>query len=145
MLFPALYPMGLPETYFFYINILELLSIMFIRTRSSLKFYPKFILLANVWFLAYCNSYLYAMMYEAVSFLFCLSLFLFLGFLKYYEYESQNYWSPFGIFTPSLHNPRQGYIRVPNTNFGLAGEIWSQFLPLRFRQRFTPQEQHEYD
>lgn len=49
----------LNDGYFFYINITELMAYLFVRTRSSIKYLPKFILVANMWFLCYCNSYMY--------------------------------------------------------------------------------------
>jgi hypothetical protein len=101
-LFPGLYPIGLPEAYFFSIFVLEFVTILFIRTRSSIKYFPKFITLINIWFLFYCNSYFYGVMYEAYSFIFCFSMFIFVFFVKYWELESQNNWNPFGNLTPSM-------------------------------------------
>ena len=48
------------QAYFFYINMLELTSFIFLRTRSSIKYYPKIITLANLSFLYYINSTMYA-------------------------------------------------------------------------------------
>jgi len=48
------------DAYFFYVNTLELLSFLFIRTRSSIKYLPKLITICNLIFLMYVNSYMYA-------------------------------------------------------------------------------------
>ena len=50
---------NLNDAYFLYINLTELMSYLFVRTRTSIKYFPKFILLANVTFLMYINSFMY--------------------------------------------------------------------------------------
>mmetsp|Transcript_992 Transcript_992/g.1779 ORF Transcript_992/g.1779 Transcript_992/m.1779 type:complete len:233 (-) Transcript_992:685-1383(-) len=49
----------LNDGYFFYVNTIELVGYLFIRTRTSIKYLPKFILVANLTFLMYCNSFMY--------------------------------------------------------------------------------------
>jgi hypothetical protein len=49
----------LNQAYFFYINTIELMSFLFVRTRSSIKYLPKMITICNVMFLMYVNSYMY--------------------------------------------------------------------------------------
>ncbi len=55
------------DGYFFYVNTIELLSFLFIRTRSSIKYFPKMITLYNLIFLMYVNSYMYACQFEALN------------------------------------------------------------------------------
>ena len=59
----------LNHAYYFYINTIELLSFIFVRTRSSIKYYPKMITMCNVMFLMYVNSYMYPCQFEALSLL----------------------------------------------------------------------------
>lgn len=54
------YSEGLNDLYFFYVNLIEFMSLLFIRTRSSIKYLPKYIILLNLMFLFYFNSYFYA-------------------------------------------------------------------------------------
>ena len=59
MAFNNNYTKSLNDAYFFYINTIELLSFLFIRTRSSIKYAPKFLTMANMMFLMYLNSFMY--------------------------------------------------------------------------------------
>ena len=52
--------MHLNDTYFIYMNSVEFCFFIFVRTRLSLKYVAKLITCANVIFLAYINSYMYA-------------------------------------------------------------------------------------
>ena len=58
---------ALNDAYFFYVNTMELLSFLFIRTRSSIKYFPKMLTLCNLIFLMYVNSYMYACQFEALN------------------------------------------------------------------------------
>jgi hypothetical protein len=57
--FNSTFSSGLNDGYFFYINLTELLTYLFVRTRSSIKYLPKFVLMANMMFLMYINSFMY--------------------------------------------------------------------------------------
>ena len=54
------YSENVNQAYFFYINMLELGSFIFLRTRSSIKYFPKIITLANLVFLFYVNTTMYS-------------------------------------------------------------------------------------
>ncbi len=58
--FPMIFARGINDIYFFYINIMEFMTLLFIRTRSSIKYFPKFITILNICFLFYVNSYFYS-------------------------------------------------------------------------------------
>lgn len=47
------------DAYFFYVNMIEMVSFIFLRTRSSIKYFPKLITIANITFLFYVNSEMY--------------------------------------------------------------------------------------
>ena len=74
---------------------------------------------------------------EAVSFLFVFTMFFILIFIRLYELPSQNEWNPFGSYTPSMNNPRAGYIHVNADGFSLGMAFWTIFIPLKFRERFN--------
>lgn len=60
LLFSGSYSGRLNEQYYLYISFIELQSLIFIRTRSTIKYLPKFIFLYNMTFLMYINTYMYA-------------------------------------------------------------------------------------
>jgi len=60
MMFPNTFPNALNDQYFGYINLVEFACFIFVRTRMSLKYLPKFITLLNVLFMFYINSYMYS-------------------------------------------------------------------------------------
>ena len=64
-----IYSENVNQAYFFYVNMLELGAFIFIRTRSSIKYFPKIVTLANISFLFYVNSTMYSSQYEALSLL----------------------------------------------------------------------------
>lgn len=52
--------------YIFYSNSLELLTFIFVRTRSTIKYLPKLITIINLMFLMMINSHMYAAQYESL-------------------------------------------------------------------------------
>eukprot|EP00347_Sterkiella_histriomuscorum_P023689 403333726 len=145
LIFPQMIAKGINDLYFFYQNLLEFINLFFIRTRSSIKYFPKLILISNICFVLYINSYFYSAQYEFFSFLCHLSLLLLLGFLKYYEWEAINRWNPYGTYTPSINNPRTGYHLVFESQFMMGFDIWTMFHPLKFRESFSEEETRRYD
>lgn len=84
------YSKSLPDTYFLYINIVEFLSFIFVRTRTSIKYLPKFIFGANLVFLMYDNSYMYGCSHEALKVLQTFSFFIFAYFINNFEWAAVN-------------------------------------------------------
>ena len=50
-----------------HISTIELMCFIFIRTRSSIKYLPKLITIANITFLMYVNSFMFGCQYEALG------------------------------------------------------------------------------
>ena len=73
------------DNYFFYVNYLELFTLAFIRTRSSIKYFAKNITAANMMFLMYVNSHMYAAQFEALNVLVCYSIAMLAYFLWRFE------------------------------------------------------------
>eukprot|EP00356_Strombidium_inclinatum_P017314 CAMPEP_0170490742 /NCGR_PEP_ID=MMETSP0208-20121228/8827_1 /TAXON_ID=197538 /ORGANISM="Strombidium inclinatum, Strain S3" /LENGTH=98 /DNA_ID=CAMNT_0010766183 /DNA_START=1422 /DNA_END=1715 /DNA_ORIENTATION=+ len=96
MAFNYTFSESLNDGYFFYVNFMELFSFLFIRTRSSIKYFPKFITIVNLMFLFYVNSYMYPAQLEALYLLQNVSLFFLVFFLTHYEYDAINDWNPYG-------------------------------------------------
>lgn len=67
-------------------------------------------------------------------------------FLKNYECEAVNNWSPFAVHTPSENNPRCAYHNVIlSSEYSIGFDIFSMAMPVRFRETFPHQSQNAYD
>lgn len=109
----------------------ELAAFIFIRTRTSIKYFPKLVTLANLLFLYYINSTMYSCQFEALNFLQTFTATMFFYFLNNFEYEAVNNWNPFGAWTPSEYNPRCGYHHVLlDSHYGIGFDIFSLGMPL---------------
>ena len=137
VVFPSIIARGINDLYFFYINLLEFASLFFIRTRSTIKYLPKYLMLMNLIFIFYVNSYFYAAQYELIWILILGSYALFFYFLINYEIPAATTWNPFGNYTPSFVNPRAAYHIVQTDSFMMSFDIFSMFSALRFRESFT--------
>lgn len=73
------------DRYFFYIAYTELFVFVFCRTRSSIKYLPKYITVLNMIYLFYVNMYIYPAVYEASIVLNYCTLFFFAWFIRRYE------------------------------------------------------------
>ena len=134
MMFPEPYAGHINDMYFAYANFLEFFMFIFIRTRSSIKFCPKFITCLNVMFLFYINSYMYGAQVQFFNMVIVLTVAICLAFLEFFEMPAIQEWNPFDANTPRYASPRIGYQHVlADTNFGLGFDIWQAFMPLRGR------------
>ena len=88
--------------YFGYINLLEFTCFIFVRTRMSIKYLPKFITVLNVVFMFYINSYMYSASYQYFVFMFAATVYVFCFFLLEYEHKAIHEWNPFDMYTPRL-------------------------------------------
>jgi len=70
--------MGLDDLYFGYINLMEFTYFLFVRTRSSLKYYPKMVTIMNIAFLIYINSYDYAACMDFLRFVIFFNMTIFM-------------------------------------------------------------------
>jgi hypothetical protein len=59
ILYRSTFPMMANDVYFWYINMVEFVVLLFVRTRASLYYAPKLVTCANIVFLVYINSYMY--------------------------------------------------------------------------------------
>ncbi|TNV82196.1 hypothetical protein FGO68_gene8871 [Halteria grandinella] len=145
LIFRHILAKGINDIYFFYMNLVEFGVLFHVRTRSTIKYLPKYLIILNLIFIYYVNSYIYSAQYEMYSVLSNLTLALFLFFIKYYEQPSQTEWNPFGTYTPSISNPRTAYSLVSTDNFMLGFDILSMFQTVRFRHTFNHSEIQHYD
>jgi hypothetical protein len=146
MAFNSTFSGNLNDAYFFYMNTLELLSFIFVRTRSSIKYLPKILTLANISFLMYVNGHMYACQFEALNLLQNFSFAAICFFLLKFELDAVMNWNPFGTWTPSESNPRCGYHHMLlSSEYSIGFDIFTMTMPLRFRETFAPQSQSSFD
>jgi len=84
-MFPLARPGVINELYFGYSNLLEFFCFIFVRTRLSIKYCPKFLTIINLIFLLYINSYMYGAMNQLFAFTFAMTFVIFFSFLLYLE------------------------------------------------------------
>ena len=146
MAFNSTFSGALNDSYFFYINTMEMLSFLFVRTRSNIKYFPKYLTIGNMMFLMYINSYMYPSQKEALGILQNFSLMFFFYFMLHYEYDAINNWNPYGSWTPSETNPRCGYHNViASSEYSIGFDIFSMAYPLRFRETFSANANQAFD
>jgi hypothetical protein len=138
MMFPFTYPNSLNDFYFGYMNLVEFSCFLFVRTRTSLKYLPKFVTMLNLMFLFYINSYIYSSSMQFFYLLVSSTVFTFTYFLLEFEHPAINEWNPFDTHTPRMQNPRMAYqLVLDDSSFATGFSIWHMFMPTRGRDAFT--------
>lgn len=131
--FNSVYSLMLNRQYFLLVEMVEILNYLFVRTRTSIKYLPKFITITHMIFLMYVNSHMYPAQQEAIGVLIWSNLLIFALFINKYEMPAQRLWNPMGTYTPSYQNPRCGYQLVQSGSEFLIGfSIISMLTPLQF-------------
>lgn len=90
MMFPYTFPGSLNDLYFAYINLVEFGCFIFVRTRMTIKYLPKFITILNLMFLFYINSYMYSAAVQFFLFINFATLFVFIYFMLEFEHPAIN-------------------------------------------------------
>lgn len=85
LMFPSTFAGNLNDLYFFYSNLVEFTFFIFIRTRLSLKYYPKVVTLLNLVFLVYINSYLYSAQFQIFQLIIATNVLVFATVLLEFE------------------------------------------------------------
>lgn len=130
------------DLYYPYIELIELVTLIFIRTRMSIAYFPKIITVMNVVYLYYCFTNFYPFASLAAGVLCFSSMAIFFLFLRLFEFQALG-WNPFAFHTPGGNNTRQVYTETLRSRFSLGFDLWSVFCPPSFRSEFGPQEQGE--
>ena len=137
LVFSGAFSSNINDAYYLYMNWTELVAFMFLRTRSSIKYAPKFITISNLSFLYYVNSYMYPAETEALLALNLLTLAIYMFFIVRYEMRALVEWNQCGSYTPSETNPRCAYHHVlASLDYVYGFELFSLFMPLRFVEHF---------
>ncbi|CAD8075217.1 unnamed protein product [Paramecium primaurelia] len=138
-LFAKSYPRGLSENFFSSFLLNEFVSIIFLRTRSSLYFVPKYITLTYLLFIYYFESTIYG--YYNLAFQICIfSQFAIISiFVLQFEIAALE-WSTISPYTPSFDRPRVLYCPMFNMNWvNDIPTLWTMFFPLCGRRFFQIQ------
>eukprot|EP01017_Pseudomicrothorax_dubius_P036517 TRINITY_DN5234_c0_g1_i1.p1 TRINITY_DN5234_c0_g1~~TRINITY_DN5234_c0_g1_i1.p1 ORF type:complete len:314 (-),score=50.13 TRINITY_DN5234_c0_g1_i1:115-1056(-) len=138
LLFYKSAPRGLDESFYGFVAILEFAALVFIRTRSSLKFFPGFAVLLLVSFLMYFNTSVYGFYSLALYNVIFLSLAGLAYVLLYFEIPALS-WNESHHYTPSINKPRTLFFPAFSLNWVTdLPQLWSMFVPLVGRSGFTP-------
>ena len=140
ILFNFSYKRGVDQNFYGFIIILEFFSMLFIRTRTSLRYYPPMIFFWLFVYLFYVNFNAYAMFGPAFLAIIFLILTTLTGFLAFLEVPALS-WNPSFHYTPSIHKPRCLFFPMFNLSwFYDLPQLWTFFYPLHGRSTFTPAE-----
>lgn len=117
--------------FFIEIILLDVYSLLFLRTRTSLKFFPIIVLILLFAFLIYinCNGY----SFDFLSFYCMISLLTLCKglFLVWVEIPAANNWSPQSFDTPKPRVPRMLFNPIFNNNWiNDSPQLWTMFMPL---------------
>ncbi|KRX07270.1 hypothetical protein PPERSA_06885 [Pseudocohnilembus persalinus] len=130
-------PLGLDENFFGFQAFLEFGVLIFIRTRSGIKWYPSVTVMLILCFLIYIQQTIYGFYYLAYNAL-LFTCFGYLGLILYYFEVPAMTWNPSFNFTPTAERPRTLYFPLYTMNwFYDLPQLWTMFYPLHGRKFFT--------
>ena len=137
LLFHKPIPPGTDENFYVLVAFIEFCSLIFLRTRSSLKFFPKIIVSLLFMYCYYVNNTAFGFyslgFYAIVYFGFA----VFGLILDNFEIPALS-WNPSFHYTPSLEKPRTLYFPLFSlSNYHDLPQLWSLFYPLYDRSTFT--------
>ncbi len=126
--------------YFLYLQISELFALVFLRTRISIRYFPRIFTAYNLVYLSYLYTYFFPFTTLALWILVPLTVATGALFLFHME-EPALKWDEYDRYRPAHSNPRQAYIPVPLMNFSFGFDLWTVFYPPAFRSEFSQTEQ----
>lgn len=139
-LFGKSFPKGLEESYYSFIAAIELINLLFFRTRTTLKYLPKYLFILQFMFLYHLNNTAYGNYNILFGFMSALSFFLISYTLLHLEIEALD-WNPSFHYTPSVEKPRMLYYPLFNmSEFYDLPQFWTMFYPLYGRSQFHEEE-----
>ncbi|KAL4506679.1 hypothetical protein ABPG72_000250 [Tetrahymena utriculariae] len=137
ILFHKSIPKGLDENFLALLAVLELLIMLFVRTRSSLKWFPRVSILLMSTFLFYTQNTVYGYYSSLLSAIIFLILAFFCYILEEFEIPAVS-WNESYHYTPSTHRPRVLYFPIFNLGWYYdLPQLWTMFYPLYGREHFT--------
>eukprot|EP01016_Furgasonia_blochmanni_P015624 TRINITY_DN1861_c0_g1_i4.p1 TRINITY_DN1861_c0_g1~~TRINITY_DN1861_c0_g1_i4.p1 ORF type:complete len:375 (-),score=56.49 TRINITY_DN1861_c0_g1_i4:431-1555(-) len=137
LLFKKSFPNGITDKFYTLVAYFEVLNLLFIRTRSSIKYFPIGIMTILFFWSFYFQVAIYPFafisLYLATSA--CATVFCYL--IVYFEIPALT-WNPNHTYTPSVHKPRQVFFPAFSLNWVHdLPQFWNMFFPLWGRGQFT--------
>jgi hypothetical protein len=115
----------------------DIFSLIFVRTRTSLKYYPSISHLIFFIFLFYTLAEPICSYYRAFSINLLLQIILAFGFVFRTEYQAFFKWNDDFIFKPNLNKPRLLFNPLFNLNYkSELPALWTAFFPLFGKSEF---------
>ena len=130
-------PKGLDENFYGFVAILEFVTLLCIRTRSSIKWFPRFTLLPVMCFLYYVQYTAFGFYNLALYTLITMCLAVLSYHLLAFEIPALS-WNPFHHYAPSTDSPRTLYVPIFSLSwYHDLPQLWTMFYPLFGRSTFT--------
>lgn len=137
LLFSKSIPKSLDENFYGFIAFLEFSTLMLVRTRSTIKWLPRFALVFILCFLHYVQYTAYGFTYQALYLLLASVTGIFAYHLLKFEIPALS-WNPSYHYTPSIESPRALFFPLFSLGwYHDLPQIWTMFYPLFGRSRFT--------
>jgi len=140
LLFSKSFPKGLDENFYGFLALAEFLVLLFVRTRSTIKFLPKMSVITMLMFLYYVQYTPYGF-YNIALFMMSWTILGLLGyFLKSFEIPGID-WNPSYHYTPSIDSPRTLFVPIFSlTWYHDLPQLWTMFFPMFGRSYFSSTE-----
>lgn len=127
----------IPQLFYAFLTFMEAIAMVLLRTRSSIKWFPRFNIVLIMCFLYYVENSAYGFTKNALLLLFMSTIAFFLYHLRTFEIPALE-WNPYHHYTPTHHSPRTLFVPI----FSLAWyrdlpPLWTMFYPLFGRSYFT--------
>lgn len=137
LLFYKSIPRGLDENFYGFVALMEFSTLLFIRTRSSLKWYPRITFILVLSFLFYVQFTAYGFFALGLTLLVAAVMAIFSYHIITFEIPAIG-WNPFHHYTPSVDSPRTLFFPAFSLSwYHDLPQIWTMFYPLFGRSRFT--------
>ena len=121
----------IPIGFILVVTVLDFYSLFFLRTRTSLKFFPIMVFLMIFVFLLYLNCNAYSFDFIAFYALCSILLFFMSLFVLFVELPACKSWDITNMHTPKLRVPRMLFNPIFNTAWmNDAPQLWTVFMPL---------------
>jgi hypothetical protein len=134
LLFPENTPELLPSIFFIIMGIQENFSFIFLRTRTSIKYFPPMINLLTFSFLFYINCNVYPFFHLALYLFIYSCAILNCIIILFVEIPSRRW----PVMKPNKYSPRMMYLPVFSMNWMRElPHLWTMFFPLYGRSQFN--------
>lgn len=140
ILFSKSFPKGLDENFYGFVALIEFLALLFVRTRSTLKYFPQLAVISMLMFLYYVQNTPYGFYNLALFIMNWTVVGFFCYFMRNFEIPACN-WNPSYHYTPSIDQPRTLFFPIFSLGwYHDLPQFWTMFYPLFGRSHFSNNE-----